>query len=297
MGTNWVSILGKVEIADGQIKYTPVQITEGPNAGQNAVALVRSNLVFESGELSYEALLADPRSSCQIGLSQGLQPEIYAGLYVGGSPYGVALFKNAKWEILGTAGFGDQLPTNQWISVRLRVLGSKIDLYVNDVNVCSALQNVLKSQVALFLQGPAEITVRNVRAVPSAPRAFVVMQFSDQFNALYSDVIKPTCEKFGFEVIRADDIYKSGLIIEDITRAIQEASVVIADITPDNPNVFYEVGYAHGIKKPTILMSERQRHALPFDVSGFRTLFYDNSIGGKGEVESRLTKHLQNMAV
>jgi hypothetical protein len=297
MATNWVSILGKVEVGEGQIKYIPVQITEGPNAGQTSVALVRSNLEFESGELSYEALLTDPQSACQIGLNQGLQPEIYAGLNVGVAPYGVALFRNAKWEIFATAGFGDVLPTNQWISVRLRVLGSRLDLYVNDVNVLSALQNVLKSQVALFMRGTSEITVRNVKVVSNPPRAFVVMQFSDEFNALYSDVIKPTCEKFGFDVIRADDIYKSGLIIEDITRAIQEASLVLADITPDNPNVFYEVGYAHGIKKPTILLSERKRNALPFDVSGFRTLFYDNSIGGKGEVESRLTKHLQNMAV
>jgi len=51
--------------------------------------------------------------------------------------------------------------------------------------------------------------------------------------------------------------YNAGLIIEDITPSIQEASIIIADITPDNPNVFYEVGYAHGIKKPTILLSER----------------------------------------
>jgi hypothetical protein len=123
------------------------------------------------------------------------------------------------------------------------------------------------------------------------------MQFSEKFNALYNNVIRPTCEKFGFEVVRADDIYKSELLIEDITRSIEEASVIIADITPDNPNVFYEVGYEHAIKKPTILLSERQRAALPFDVSGLRTLFYDNTIGGKGHVETRLTKHLQSMSV
>lgn len=297
MATNWVSLLGKVEVSNESIKYVPVPIPEGPNAGQYSVALVRSNLEFESGEVTYEAHVKDPRSACQVVLNHGLQPEIFSGLHVAGSPYGVALFRNSKWEVLVTAGFGDSLPIDQWISVRLRVLGSQIDLYINDVKVCSTLQNVLKSQVALFLQGPKEILVRNVRVVPSLPRAFVVMQFSDEFNALYNDVIKPTCEKFGFEVIRADDIYKSGLIIEDITRSIKESSVVIADITPDNPNVFYEVGYAHGIKKQTILLSERQRGALPFDVSGFRTLFYDNTIGGKGEVESRLTKHLQNMAV
>ena len=69
-------------------------------------------------------------------------------------------------------------------------------------------------------------------------------------------MIKPTCEKFGLTAIRVDDIYKSGLIINDIARSIEEASVIIADVTIDNPNVFYEVGYAHGIKKPTILLSD-----------------------------------------
>lgn len=73
-------------------------------------------------------------------------------------------------------------------------------------------------------------------------------------------------------------------------------SIVIADITPNNPNVFYEVGYAHGIGKNTILLSDRKREQLPFDVSGFRTLFYENTIAGKGEVEARLRKHLEVIA-
>ena len=60
-------------------------------------------------------------------------------------------------------------------------------------------------------------------------------------------------------------------------------------LRPTTPNVFYEVGYAHGIKKATILLSDRTREKLPFDVSGFRTLFYDNTIGGKSDVEARLT--------
>ena len=72
--------------------------------------------------------------------------------------------------------------------------------------------------------------------------------------------------------------------------------MVIADITPDNPNVYYELGYAHGIDKPTILLSDRKREELPFDVSGFRTLFYDNTIGGKSVVEERLRKHLDGIA-
>ena len=180
-------------------------------------------------------------------------------------------------------------------SVKLRVLGSQIDLFINAVMVCSTLRNVSKGQVEFLLQGSQEIKVRNIKATASKPQAFVVMQFTDTFNALYTDVIKPTCERFGLEAIRADDIHKSGLIINDITRSIEEASVIIADVTTDNPNVFYEVGYAHGIKKATILLSDRTREKLPFDVSGFRTLFYDNTIGGKSDVEVRLTRHLENI--
>jgi hypothetical protein len=292
MAINWVSILGKVEIIGEEIHYVPIPITEGPNAGQNLVALVRSNLEFGSGEISCEVYFRAPHSACQINI----QPELFAGVLLGGAPYGIASFSNQKWEFLETVGSGNEHPINEWISIKVRVLGSNIDLFINEVKVCSAFRNVIKGQVGLFLQGPTKVTVRNFLIKSQSLKAFIVMQYSDEFNALYNDVIKPTCEKFGYEVVRADDIYKSGLILEDITRSIQEASIVIADITPNNSNVFYEVGYAHGIKKPTILMSERRREALPFDVSGFRTLFYDNTIGGKGDVETRLTKHLQSMA-
>jgi len=112
---------------------------------------------------------------------------------------------------------------------------------------------------------------------------------------LYKEVIKSTCEKYGYDAIRADDIFTNGQIINDITRSIEESSVIIADITPNNPNVFYEVGYAHATRKPTILLCERGREKLPFDVSGFRTLFYDNTIGGKSQIEERLSKHLENI--
>ena len=82
------------------------------------------------------------------------------------------------------------------------------------------------------------------------------------------------------------------MIVADIARQIVEADVVIADITPANPNVYYEVGYAHALSKPTILIAEKPTE-LPFDVSPFRTLFYENTIGGKAIVEAGLRKHLE----
>jgi hypothetical protein len=60
--------------------------------------------------------------------------------------------------------------------------------------------------------------------------------------------------------------------------------------------VFYEVGYAHGIGKTTILLSDRKREKLPFDIAGFRHLFYDNTIGGKRAVEEALHRHLEALS-
>jgi nucleoside 2-deoxyribosyltransferase len=85
------------------------------------------------------------------------------------------------------------------------------------------------------------------------------------------------------------------MIVDDIIRSLRDSSVVIADITPDNPNVYYEVGYAHALGTPTILLSDRTRSRLPFDVSGLRTIFYNNTIAGKRDVEEALTRHLTTL--
>jgi nucleoside 2-deoxyribosyltransferase len=76
------------------------------------------------------------------------------------------------------------------------------------------------------------------------------------------------------------------------------SDVIVAEVTPANTNVFYELGYAHAIQKPTILLAEKPtdpaKH-LPFDISGFRVIFYDNTIKGKRSVEASLREHLQNI--
>lgn len=295
MDTRWIPIVGSAEVADGTVTYTPSLITVGPRAGQYSAALLRSNMIFESGSVTYQARLNDPPSSCLIGLTIEGDKKVFSGLNIGTVPYGISVSRDNQWEHLAGAGHGNRVPTNDWISVGLRVLGSQIDLSINEVDACSTLLKISKGPVELYLQGPTDIKVRDIEIMTSKPKAFVVMQFSEEFNALYTDVIKPTCEKFNLRAIRADDTYESGLLINDISRSIKEASVIIADITTDNPNVFYEVGYAHALKKETILLSDRTRDKLPFDVSGFRTLFYDNTIGGKSVVEARLTAHLENI--
>ena len=204
-------------------------------------------------------------------------------------------FIQKNWETLNAIGDPDSIDVNKTYRIKIRIVASEISLFVNNILVVSAFQNVRKSQIKFALQGNDDIVISNVKVSAIRPRAFVIMQFSEEYNELYTEVIKPVCESFGIICERADEYYTSNMIIEDIIKSIRECSVIIADITPDNPNVFYEVGYSHAINKPTILLCDKKRSKLPFDLSSFRTLFYDNTIAGKRQVEERLKSYLSNI--
>lgn len=180
--------------------------------------------------------------------------------------------------------------------MRLRYRGSRVSLAVDGVEVVDTTLHfsLAPSQVGLWCRGTTEIAIRDFSVKGELPRAFIVMAFESPYDELHHEVLKVVCDEFELEAVRADDVYGPGLIIADVARHIQEAKVVIAEITPRNPNVFYELGYAHALGKPTILLAERASlKELPFDVSPFRTLFYDNTIEGKGKVEEGLRRHIR----
>ena len=118
------------------------------------------------------------------------------------------------------------------------------------------------------------------------------MQFGQPFDDLYQEVINPGGRALGLDVIRIDEMAGPGIIFEDIKQQIAEAKIVIAEITAPNQNVFYELGYAHALNKPTILLAQRGKE-LPFDIRSYRFIFYDDSIGGKPALERNLQKHLE----
>ncbi len=292
---HWVSLQGFAECSLHEIIYKPSEIKEGPNKGQMEVCVLRSSKYFQSGSVEFEAQLSTDDSRCQLILNHGMEQEYFIGINLGPYAYGVAGYRSSQWESLASSGYGHPAKTNAWIKISIIVEGSSISLFVDSIKVCSCQANIQKAQLGLFLHGSGGVQVRNFTVCDKKPKAFVVMQFTDEFNALYDDVIRPACERYGYEVIRADNVYTNGLIIDDITKNIQESSVIIADITPSNLNVYYEVGYAHGINKATILLCDKSREKLPFDISGFRTLFYENTIGGKSGIEDKLNKHLDGI--
>lgn len=290
---HWIATRGQFTYEDGLLTYLPPATTAAEPGAAPAYGEARSNIAFQSGSIAFEVRTHEPDARCRIVLDGGGSKEIHVGLLVGSSAYGITLYQNDKWESVKTVGYGTRAPAEQWHQLRVEVAGSTIRLFCNGVRLLEHNEVVQKGQLAIYMSGTQPVEARHFEVTAVVPTAFVVMQFTEDYNALFTDVIKPTFEDFGFRVVRGDDSAFSGMVMNDVARAIREASVVIADITPDNPNVFYEVGFAHALDKPTILLSDRRREKLPFDVSGFRTLFYDNTIGGKGVVEARLREHLK----
>jgi len=167
---------------------------------------------------------------------------------------------------------------------------------VNDVDVLSVVLNrpIEGTGTGVYAWGDAEIQFTDTTVHGVAPRIFVIMPFAEPFNSLYHDVIFPVAARLGFEIIRVDEIPGPGVILDDIQMQIEEAHAVVAEVSTHNPNVFYELGYAHALRKPAVLLVRRDESGkMPFDVRGYRAIFYDDSIGGKKSIERTLEQHLR----
>jgi hypothetical protein len=87
-------------------------------------------------------------------------------------------------------------------------------------------------------------------------------------------IITGPIEQLGYEVIRADKISEPGIITSQIIENIVEASLVIADLTGKNPNVFYELALRHAIRKPLVQII-KTGEVIPFDVAATRIIKFD----------------------
>jgi len=103
---------------------------------------------------------------------------------------------------------------------------------------------------------------------------FVIMPFGPPFDRYFKNIFVPAIEEAGLQAVRADSIFLPSAIMPDIWRFLSEAKVLVADLTGRNPNVFYELGLAHALRKPVILVADNLED-VPFDLRGLRVLGYD----------------------
>ena len=103
---------------------------------------------------------------------------------------------------------------------------------------------------------------------------FVIMPFSTQFETEYYNIIKPAIEELEISCIRADELFTKQRIVDDIWNLIRSSRFIIAELTTKNPNVLYEIGLAHAIGKPAIILT-RDDNDVPFDLKSLFYLYYD----------------------
>jgi len=105
------------------------------------------------------------------------------------------------------------------------------------------------------------------------PKAFVLMPFDEGFDDIYEGVIVPPLTAAGYEVARADSWLDQHQILKGVVEGIASAKLVVADLTGLNPNVFYELGIAHGLQIPTVVITQSME-SVPFDLRPYRVEQY-----------------------
>ncbi len=104
---------------------------------------------------------------------------------------------------------------------------------------------------------------------------FIIMSFAKEHRDAFHVAIEPVLKKLGFNPIRVDQIQHNATVTPEILRQIERSVFVVADLTGEKPNVYYEVGYAHRADKEVILISKRDT-AVHFDVAAINRIIYDD---------------------
>lgn len=96
---------------------------------------------------------------------------------------------------------------------------------------------------------------------------FIIMSF-DGMNDV-QDAIRKQCSLLGLTAKRADDMVGGGVVMQEVDRLIRQAELIICDLSHERPNVYYELGYAHGagnLAKNTLLIAKKGTN-FHFDVA------------------------------
>lgn len=123
-------------------------------------------------------------------------------------------------------------------------------------------------------------------------RVFVIMPFSDAMLDVFVFGIRWAANELKAVAERADNLEHNGEIITEIRQAIEQYDAVVADTSGANPNVCYEVGYAHALRRPTVLIC-KHGEKLPFDLQGTNHLLYRNILDLREPLKRKLEAALR----
>ena len=123
------------------------------------------------------------------------------------------------------------------------------------------------------------------------PLCTVLIPF-DAGGKVRFDVLQPLGEKLGFQTLRVAQYYSSGMIQEEVVRSIRDASLVIADLTGANPNVYYELGIAHALGKRVFITAE-SLDTIAIDSGKLHACKFNNTTAGLDILATELQRFVQ----
>jgi hypothetical protein len=124
---------------------------------------------------------------------------------------------------------------------------------------------------------------------PEVPYLFILMPFGEEWSDAVRETISRTCARLEnqgtrLECERADEIARPGRITQQIIESIKRADVIVADITGNNANVMFELGYADALDKLIVVLNQNLA-AAPFDIKDWRAIAYSVDALGAAEQE------------
>jgi len=126
---------------------------------------------------------------------------------------------------------------------------------------------------------------------PTIKQIFVIMKLGDtDLDSAYLGVIVPVGKQFGYRVLRIDDIKDSGNINEQILENIAQSSLILADLSGERPNCYYEAGFAHALGKEMIFAAQK-KYKIHFDLADYRFILWETEL----EYRRELTEYLSSI--
>ncbi|ENM5854905.1 hypothetical protein ACYVMA_004539 [Vibrio parahaemolyticus] len=164
----------------------------------------------------------------------------------------------------------------QWAdSYHMQLSGNKVASDENRVKLNSFLSNA----------GLTEWDLDPERMV------FVLTPFHPKYQEQF-DIIKKVCEEAGFKCIRGDEQNFSSDIFPHVLKNIVKARVVIANVSGKNPNVLYELGLAHALDKPTIIVS-KLLDDVPVDIKSKKIVTFKDNVTLESNLKTELLRNLK----
>ncbi len=159
----------------------------------------------------------------------------------------------------------------------------------------------IKSSVVATISRNLEIDRQMVALAKTAGNtgtgqfAFIIMSFNPTLDFLYRDALVPAVTDCHLQPYRVDEGEFDGTISEAILDKIRNCRVVVADLTDERPNCYFELGYALALGKPAILAARKDHDPkVHFDLDSHKISYWvrEDLNELRQQLAVRIKKHL-----